>query len=140
MIYVRHDEQLWHTWRPGVTARMWSGAAGGAVAMHMGEQFFEPGTGAPLHWHYYEEHVTVLSGKAEVYYDGEKQILEGGTTVVFLPQKVHGFVNIGQEPLHICGATNWPVNESFFVDEEGNAVDTMRFWQSDQEAVSARGA
>ena len=87
MIFVKHDEQPWHTWRPGVISRMWSGAASGAIALHMGEQWFDPGSGAPLHWHYYEEHVTILEGNAEVYYDGETRILEGGSTVVFLPRR-----------------------------------------------------
>ncbi len=105
--------------------------------MHMGEQYFEPGTGAPLHWHYYEEHITILEGTVEVFYDGEVEVLSGGATVVFLPQKIHGFLNVGETPLHICGATNWPVNESFFVDGDGNAVETMRWWQSDQESQAA---
>ncbi len=136
MIYVKHDEQPWHTWRLGVKTRMWSGAAAGAISMHMGEQFFEPGTGAPLHWHYYEEHLTFLAGTVEVCYDGETQVFEKGATVVFLPQKVHGFRNVGDDVLHLCGATNWPVNESFFVDESGNIVDTMRWWQTDQELAT----
>ena len=77
--------------------------------------------------------MTFLEGKAEVLYDGELQVLEAPATVVFLPQKVHAFHNVGEKPLHICGATNWPVNESFFVDEDGNALETMRWWQSGQE-------
>jgi len=136
LIYVKHDEQPWHTWRPGVRTRMWSGAAAGAIALHMGEQLFEPGTGAPPHWHYYEEHVTLLEGRAEIFYDGEREILEAPATVVFMPQKVHGFRNVGETPLHICGATNWPVNESFFVDGDGEALDTMRWWQSGQEQAA----
>ena len=133
MIFVEHSEQPWHEWRPGVVTRMWSGASAGAVAMHMGEQFFEPGTGAPPHWHYYEEHVTFISGKAEVIVDGERAVLEAPATVVFLPRSVHTFRNIGDERLHIVGATNWPVNESFFVDEDGTIVDTMRWWQHERE-------
>jgi quercetin dioxygenase-like cupin family protein len=140
VIYVKHDEQPWHVWRPGVTTRMWSGAATGAVALHMGEQYFEPGTGAPPHWHYYEEHVVFLEGKARVYYDGETSIVDAPGTAIFLPRKVHGFVNVGDGPLHICGATNWPVNETFFVDEDGDVVDTMRWWQSDAESGAAAAA
>ena len=112
---------------------MWSGAKAGAIALHMGEQYFDPGAGAPRHWHYYEEHVTFLEGTAKVYYDGEAHIVEAPGTAVFLPQKVHGFWNVGEGKLHICGATNWPVNESFFVDDEGNPVDTMRTWLSGRE-------
>jgi quercetin dioxygenase-like cupin family protein len=117
--------------------RMWSGASAGAVALHMGEQYFEPGTGAPTHWHYYEEHVTLLEGRAAVWVDDEREILEAPATVVFPPQSRHGFQNVGEGTLHICGATNWPVNESFFVDDSGAVVDTMRWWQSDDEAKAA---
>ena len=140
MIFVKHDEQPWHAWRDGVKTRMWSGAAAGAISLHMGEQYFEPGTGAPLHWHYYEEHVTFLAGTVEVYYDGDTRVFGPGHTVVFLPQKVHGFRNVGDDVLHLCGATNWPVNESYFVDEDGNVVDTMRWWQADREALAPRAS
>lgn len=139
MKVVRHEEQQWHEWRPGVKTRMWSGASAGAIAMHMGEQYFEPGTGAPTHWHYYEEHVTILEGTAEVWVDDERIVIDGGATVVFPPLSHHGFRNIGEQPLHICGATNWPVNESFFVDESGEVVDTMRWWQRDDEQATPSG-
>ena len=87
VIFVKHDEQPWHTWRPGVKTRMWSGASAARSPCTWGSSTSSPGTGAPLHWHYYEEHVTLLEGTAEVFYDGEREMLEAPATVVFMPRR-----------------------------------------------------
>lgn len=118
MIVVKHEEQPWEEWRPGVVSRAWATAATGAKQVRIAEQIFEPGTGAPTHWHYFEENITVMSGRGEFWVDGEHQVLELGTTVVVLATSRHGFRNVGDEPLHILASMSWPINEIIYEDDE----------------------
>ena len=117
MQVLRHEDSPWQDWRPGVKTRVWSAAITGAKSAHMGEQIMEPGTGAPYHWHYYEEHLTIYSGTAEVRVDDEVAIVEGPATVVFPAQARHGFTNVGDTPLHIIGAVPYPIHETMIADD-----------------------
>jgi mannose-6-phosphate isomerase-like protein (cupin superfamily) len=119
MIIARHDEIPWVEWRPGVRGRVWTSALDGARSAHTGEQLMAPGTGAPLHWHYYEEHLTFLAGTAEVRVDGEVTVIEAPCTVVFLPGQRHEFVNVGDTDLHLIGSVPWPVHETLYDDADG---------------------
>jgi len=83
----------------------------------MGEQIMQPGTGAPYHWHYYEEHLTIYSGTAEVTVDGEIAVVEGPATCVFPAQARHRFTNIGDGPMHIIGAVPYPIHETMIADD-----------------------
>lgn len=59
------------------------------------------GSGAPLHSHDCDEHVTVLDGEAEVWVDGEVTRLERYDTT-YVPSPVpHPFRNVGGTPLRI---------------------------------------
>ncbi|WP_426567834.1 cupin domain-containing protein [Streptomyces canus] len=59
------------------------------------------GSGAPLHSHNCDEHVTVLDGEAEVWVDGEVTRLEQYDTT-YIPSPVpHLFRNVGDRPLRI---------------------------------------
>lgn len=118
MIIVNHNEQPWEEWRPGVVTRVWATAATGAQQMHVMEQIIEPGTGAPTHWHYFEENITVLSGRGEFWVEGEHCVLEPGATVVILATSRHGFRNVGDGPLHILALMSWPINEIIYEDDE----------------------
>lgn len=118
MIVVRHEEQPWEEWRPGVVSRAWATAATGAQQVRIAEQIFEPGTGAPTHWHYFEENITILSGRGEFWVDGERQMLGAGTTLVVLATRRHGFRNADDEPLHILASMSWPINEIIYEDDE----------------------
>jgi quercetin dioxygenase-like cupin family protein len=118
MIVIRHDEQPWEQWRPGVVSRAWATAATGAQQVRIAEQIFDPGMEAPTHWHYFEENITVLRGQAEFWVDGELRVVEPGTTVVVLATKRHGFRNIGDEPLHILASMSWPINEMIYEEDE----------------------
>lgn len=66
IMIIKHNDSEWLSWREGVRSRVWSSAQIGANALHMGEQIIQPTFGVPVHWHYYEEHLTVYGGEAEV--------------------------------------------------------------------------
>jgi quercetin dioxygenase-like cupin family protein len=83
MIVIKHEEQPWEEWRPGVVSRAWATAATGAQQVRIAEQIFDPGTEAPIHWHYFEENITILRGQAEFWVDGERRVVGPGTTVVY---------------------------------------------------------
>lgn len=119
MIIARHDDIPWTEWRPGVRGRVWTSALDGAHSAHTGEQLMAPGTGAPVHWHYYEEHLTFLAGKAEITVDGEMFVVEAPATVVFPPGARHGFTNVGDIDLHLIGAIPWPIHETLYEDADG---------------------
>jgi mannose-6-phosphate isomerase-like protein (cupin superfamily) len=59
------------------------------------------GTGAPLHTHNCDEHVTLLEGSAEVEIDGEVTPLEPPDTTYVTAGIVHAFRNTGTTPMKI---------------------------------------
>ncbi len=122
MILVHHDEQRWEEWRPGVRSRAWATAATGALQMRLAEQVLEPGTGAPTHWHYFEENITVLAGRARLWVGSERCELGPAATVVVPAQHRHGFDSIGEEPLHILAAMSWPINEVLYDGDQGDVA------------------
>lgn len=133
MVVIRHEEQPWEEWRPGVLTRAWSGASLGSNELMMGEQKFIPGAQSPRHWHYSEEQVTILSGRAEAWCDDEKQIAEAGTTLVFPPRSIHGFINVGDRELHIVGGFPWPFLEAYFEhDPPGVVTREYEAWDNGQ--------
>ena len=72
MDLIDHNIQARLEWRPGVSTRMRISALTGASALSIFEQWCEPGLGAPTHWHPVEEVLTVLSGEAEIWIEGER--------------------------------------------------------------------
>lgn len=89
-------------WRPGVSTCLRAGAMTGTTRLCAIEQWLEPGAGAPIHTHFdVEETVTVLSGRAEFRLDGQRQVLEAGSTAIFPPFSRHGFTNAGDDVLHV---------------------------------------
>lgn len=133
MIIVSHEEQPWEEWRPGVWTRAWSGASLGSNEMMMGEQRFVPGGQSPLHWHYSEEQVTVLTGEAEAWCDGEVVEVGGGHTLIFPARSMHGFKNIGEDELHIVGGFPWPFLEAYFKhDPPGVVTREYEAWNNGQ--------
>lgn len=119
MQLIRHDEDSpWQDWRPGVRTRLWSGAMFGATQLHVGEQLVQPGTGAPYHWHPYEEHLTVYRGVADVMIGETTVRVEGPASVIIPPRSFHGFTNVGEEVLHIIGASPWPIHQTSIPDDE----------------------
>ncbi|MFE7432272.1 cupin domain-containing protein [Streptomyces tendae] len=76
-------------------------SAGGENRITSGMSVYPVGSGAPLHSHNCDEHVTVLEGGAEVWVDGEVTKLERFDTT-YVPSPVpHLFRNVGDTPLRI---------------------------------------
>ncbi|MEU6349144.1 cupin domain-containing protein [Streptomyces sp. NPDC047072] len=76
-------------------------SAGGENRITSGMSVYPVGSGAPLHSHNCDEHVTVLEGEAEVWVDGEvTKLVQYDTT--YIPSPVpHLFRNVGDTPLRI---------------------------------------
>lgn len=76
-------------------------SAGGENRITSGMSVYPVGSGAPLHSHNCDEHVTILEGEAEVWVDGEVTKLERYDTT-YIPSPVpHLFRNAGDTPLRI---------------------------------------
>lgn len=76
-------------------------SAGGENRITSGMSVYPVGSGAPLHSHNCDEHVTILEGEAEVWVDGEVTKLEQFDTT-YIPSPIpHLFRNIGETPLRI---------------------------------------
>lgn len=118
MIIIDHKELEWEEWRPGVRSRAWATAANGAQQVRIAEQMLDVGKQAPPHWHYFEENITVTAGVGRFKIDGVETELDSGHTVIIPPTAVHGFISIGDEPLHIIASMSWPINEINYVDDE----------------------
>jgi mannose-6-phosphate isomerase-like protein (cupin superfamily) len=81
------------------------------------EQILQSGTGVQDHWHYYEEHVTIFSGDAEVQVGDEIMVTEEPATLIVPLRSHHGFTNVGDGPLWIIGVVNWPILEAGIVGD-----------------------
>lgn len=76
-------------------------SAGGENRITSGMSVYPVGSGAPMHSHNCDEHVTVLEGLAEVVVDGVVTKLERFDTT-YVPSPIpHLFRNIGDVPLRI---------------------------------------
>lgn len=76
-------------------------SARGENRITSGMSVYPVGSGAPLHSHNCDEHVTVLEGEAEVWADGEVTRLERFDTT-YIPSPIpHLFRNVGAVPLRI---------------------------------------
>ena len=110
-------EQEWEEWRPGTWSRMWTSELIGAEEARTGEQYHAVGIGAPRHTHPYEEHLLFTQGKAEMYYGDETHTVDAPFSVIIPAGVVHGFTNVGFEPLHLFVAISQSTLEATFVDE-----------------------
>ncbi|MEU0227297.1 cupin domain-containing protein [Streptomyces sp. NPDC006284] len=76
-------------------------SANGENRITSGMSVYPVGSGAPMHSHNCDEHVTVLDGEAEVWVDGEVTRLERFDTT-YIPSPIpHLFRNVGDTPLRI---------------------------------------
>ena len=76
-------------------------SAAGENRITSGMSVYPAGTGAPMHSHNCDEHVTVLEGEAEVLVDGVATRL-GRFDTTYIPSPVpHQFRNVGAGPLRI---------------------------------------
>lgn len=119
---IDHSRHQWEERRPGVTSRAWSGAIFGSAEITIVEQKMAPGTRSPLHWHYVEEQIVLLAGKADIMCDSETRTVGAGNTVIFPARAIHGFENVGEDELHIIGAWPWPFFELYFEHDPPGVV------------------
>lgn len=78
-----------------------SACAAGENRITSGMSVYPPGTGAPMHSHNCDEHVTVLEGEAEVLVEGTVTRLERFDTTYIPSPLPHLFRNVGAGPLRI---------------------------------------
>ncbi|MCW8220401.1 cupin domain-containing protein, partial [Streptomyces griseolus] len=76
-------------------------AANGENLITSGMSVYPVGSGAPMHSHNCDEHVTVLDGEAEVLVGGEVTRLERFDTTYIPSPLPHLFRNVGDTPLRI---------------------------------------
>ena len=135
---VNWGEAPREAWRPGNLTRLHAAASSGSERLCIGEQWFEPGTGAPTHRHPedVEEVISVLTGEMDFHIGGERATLAAGQAVIIPGGVVHGFVAAGDETLHIWGGFSSAAPKTIFDDHadevvviggvEGDRLDSTR--------------
>lgn len=115
---ISHRDQPVTEWRPGNKTRLLASAASGTSKLLVGEQWFEPGAGAPTHRHPdAEEVVVVVAGTGEFWCDGEETTLEADEAIVFPPGSSHGFRAVGNELLHVWAASSAAAKATIYDDD-----------------------
>jgi quercetin dioxygenase-like cupin family protein len=101
----------------------------GARELTIFEQWCAPGLGAPTHWHPVEEVLTILSGDAEFWIDGERFQAAAGHSALIPAKSRHGFRDTGDDELHMLAILAAPVFEAHYEDR----VEVSRRWVLDTE-------
>jgi quercetin dioxygenase-like cupin family protein len=123
---INHDDQAREEWRPGVSTRMRISEQNGATALTIFEQWCQPGVGAPTHWHPVEEVLTVLSGVAEIWIEGQQYQASSGQSALIPAMRRHGFRNSGDGELHMLAILAARVFEAHFDDHQ----EAVRRWMA----------
>ena len=113
---IDHNVQTKEEWRPGVLTRMRVLALTGGSQFSIFDQWCDPGLGAPTHLHAVEEVLSVISGRAEVWLDGDRADVTAGCSVVIPAGHRHGFRNIGTKVLHVQAVLAAPIFEASYED------------------------
>ncbi len=126
MPFVEEAAIPWQQNRPGSAIRTIADYAGdgqpAAERLALIEQICEPGVGAPLHWHDFDEVLQIVEGIAEVWIGEERRVVGPGVSA-FMPAGVrHGFRNVGQTRLRLRGAFAAHELVTHFVGHEEQAV------------------
>ena len=88
---------------PGVRVRVRMGVGDGAIALHVADQWLEPGASIPLHRHPHgvEQSIWVLAGEAEFTVDGETAVVGQEHTVIVPPGAAHAITAVGPGTVHL---------------------------------------
>lgn len=122
-------------WRDGVETLLLASAATGAAQLTVFEQWCTPGHGAPLHSHVVEEVLRILAGRAQVVVSEDECACSAGSTIIVPAGAVHGFTNVGDEPLHVLAILAEPIFEAHYV---AGARDVRRWSPGSTAAATAR--
>jgi quercetin dioxygenase-like cupin family protein len=122
VLIVAHKDEPIVSWRPGNRTIRHCDKRLGAECLTTGEQWFETGAGAPMHYHPapIEEVICIISGSMRFWYDGQEAILQAGSSVLIAPDVKHGFVAL--EPLHIGGGALSSAVQTTVFDEEPDVI------------------
>ncbi len=117
MKVIDHNTQATEDWRQGVATRMRISALTGSVQLCIFDQWCAPGLGAPTHLHAVEEVLCVIAGRAEIWLDDQKSIVEAGQSVLIPAGHKHGFRNISTDSvLHVLATIAAPIFEASYED------------------------
>jgi mannose-6-phosphate isomerase-like protein (cupin superfamily) len=87
------------------------------TAVGIVHQEVEPGVGARSHTHTFDEVITIVVGRAEVW-SGDERAEAGPGTTVFIPAGVvHGFRNAGASDLHLTATITATELSATFIDD-----------------------
>ena len=124
MDVFNHAEQTLEKWRDGVMTEPRMSFLSGARQLCIFDQFCDPGLGAPTHIHVVEEVLEVFAGRAEIWIEDDKQIVEPNQSVLIPAGARHGFRNIGTETLHVRAT----LAAAIFEAQYDNTNETSRRW------------
>ena len=82
-----------------VSMRLMVGRADGAPTFALRHFTVAPGGHTPHHRHNYEHEVYIVAGSGRAECDGEFHEVRGGDVLLVEPDRVHQFVNTGEEAL-----------------------------------------
>jgi quercetin dioxygenase-like cupin family protein len=122
VLVIDHKSQPVVSWRPGNKTLRHCSKALGSDHLTCGEQWFEAGTGAPLHHHPegIEEIIVVLEGSARFVVDGQEVTVHAGQSIILPALSHHGFVAL--TPLHIGGGGLSSAVQTTIFDEEPELI------------------